>query len=569
MGETIEGLTRDAKHILNVTSHIEQEEQTSPSTIIYNYGLIRFNNNGNCDVDKYCQIKACEAISCSRIKICGNFDPGEAISIFIEKIFKVKCSSKSSINLILEKSTFSDNKLQENWLKIKDIEIVELILTNCLLTTLSDGAFSSSIFNRMRKLQLQDNNISILKKATFDHLPNLEKFSIVNNEIKEAEKNLLQNVKKNLATIELENAITDTEVLRNITGGENDLFNVKLLALRYNRITILDYRLFTGVPNIESLYLHFSNIETVSGADTFKPISGSIKQIFINNNRITTLPEGLFDFIKQNSSFFELSIHDNWWHCDCSLKWMQDLMIQHSGIVKNIPTCKTPREKNNQSFLEVNFCDQTKTTETSSSNTTHSSVTSTSHDISTSSSYHSTTEMPNYRPVDYHVIIPVFVSSLIVMGFLSALLMFVIVRRHPTILRGSKRIVIVKREIPDVMILPKGVSSDAIESMNKNTISTISRNLKEDEYIVPLPPIRNPTRKNSRSSASSVPSDTSYISSIEPTLSQLDSWQLKRSKYTSRETESPPLPPYPHPNIAQPLSIVLDMDENDFNSCTV
>lgn len=468
--------------------------------------------------------------------------------------------------MILEKTKFSGNKLQESWLKT-DVAIAGLILTNCFLTALSDEAFSSSIFREMTKLQLIDNNISTLSRATFHHLSRLEHLSIMNNEIKEAEKNLLQDVATNLENLELEQAISDTEVLRNITGGD-DLWNVKVLALRSNRITIIDSRLFDGVSGIKSLYLERSSIKFVY-ADAFQPITESVEQIFINDNSIATLPKGLFDSIIQRNSTFLLSVHNNPWDCNCNLKWMQDMMIRYPLVIQRMPICRFPEENRDKSLANAKFCDQTTMPENAMNiptSTINSTITNAINPTSQKTPKCSKPLCKDWPSMTIYV----FVISLISMCLFSSILMYVVVRRHPAMLRGSKRIVVVKRGTLDVMVLPKGISSDTIESANKNTIPSISQNLKEDGYIVLLPPLQSSTRKNSRNSASSIESDgMSYISSIEPTLSQLNSWRLKRFEYTSRETEPPPLPPHPHPNIAQPLSTIMDVDEDDSDSCTV
>lgn len=421
----------------------------------------------------------------------------------------------------------------------------------------------------MTKLQLKDNNISILRKTIFHYLPRLEYLSIVNNEIKEVEKNLLQDIATNLANLELENSINNIEVLRNITGAD-DLRNVKELALRYNRITIIDSLLFTGVSRIESLYLQQSNIQTICSS-AFEPISGFIRQIFINYNNIMTLPKGLFESIILRNSSFLLSIDNNPWHCNCDLQWMQDIIL-HFEIVQKIPTCKSPKKNSGKLFTDANFCDQQGTPKTTDDNSNTPSLTSLTEPISTTNTIKTTTNNPetsSYRLtiiddscVKTDIIIIAFVSSLILMCFLSAILTFIIIRRYPTMLRGNKRIVIVKRRNLDVMVLPKGVSNDVIQSANKNTIPTISQNMKENGYIVFLPPTRNSTDKNSTSPTSSEQSDnTSYISSIEPTLSELKLWRLKRYKYT--RPDAPPLP-NPH-HIAQPLPLRTDIDKHKFN----
>ncbi|XP_011336271.1 leucine-rich repeat transmembrane protein FLRT1-like [Ooceraea biroi] len=663
--ETTKGVTWSIKQI----SAIARQERTLP--------LLKNHQTMNAT---FCQFETnCKTIKCRCIP--EQLDPGEVMRNFIENIFKDQCGSNVAINLILEKSTFPDNKLRNMWLKT-DVTINELIFNNCFLTELSDTAFSSMIYKRTTKLHLLNNNISILKRATFRHLPNLQTLVIEGNLIRQVERNLLKDVASTLQGLQFEDSIENVQVLQNITGADY-LPAVQVLSLRYNNIPIIDSNLFSGVPNIASLYLCGSRVKTIyTGA--FKSISRSLKQLMLSENAIASLPKGLFDPIIRKNADFGLTIDNNPWHCNCSLKWMQEMIKYHPNVMKKNLTCTSPEENAGKSFVSANFCDNV-TTQRHDTVTVRKTteITSTPNIFSTTKpamihvncirhdrllhSIHSrcifsTIEMLlpfsdftaeqvqngsvlitlpdannlsliwfannlrsntanlesliqcvsqvrgsyllqdlqprtsyticlkdnfNFSPlnclglttrsfpesntwlngINESVIITIFVASLILMCFTSAILMFVTVRRHPTMLRGSKRVVIVKHR--NAIVLPKGLSSDTICSANGNVIPTISRNLKEDGYVTPLP-VRYSTRKNSKSSRrSSEQSDgTSYISGIEPTLSQLNSWRLKgESFYVNWEAEPPPLPPYPR-HKAQPLSTMKDLNEKESKNAT-
>lgn len=585
---------------------------------------------------------------------------------------------------MFEKSTFPDNKLRKDWL-ITELAINELTFTDCSLTTLDEEAFASQIFQKTKKLHLWKNNISVLRRATFRHLPNLQELFIEGNKVTEADWNLLNNVTNSLESLLLEDAVGNSAVLRNITGADV-LSKVTILSLRFNDIPTVESSLFFGVPNVKSLYLSNSSVKTVC-ANAFEPMFKTVLQITLDNNSIAFLPYGLFDSIIRHHLNFGLAIHNNPWHCDCDLKWLQDMMTKYPNIdiSEKMATCSSPKENADKSFSRAKFCNETTTisadlttcdkaesTTVRSTSTTDSDTTQIihikcnaidqlfhlnfSHQLFVTNDLElplrlvdfSATELdngsvkitlPNTRDVsliwfnndarlnvdslrqsvrcvskvrnyylldnvepqtsytfcssdnvkfsplnclglttrvvsssgswlskiDTNVIIAVFVSSLIFVCLVSAVLMFITVRRHPAMLRGSKRVVIVKRRPPDTaaMILPKGISSETIESAKKSMISTISRNLEKIEYITPLPPsARNSLRRNSRASEASVKSDEpSYISGVEPTLSQLNTWRLKRSLSVIYGIEPPPLPP--HPRRDEESLTVADSNEHD------
>jgi len=575
---------------------------------------------------------------------------------------QAQCGSNVIINLILEKSAFPGNELRRMWLKT-DVEINQLIVDNCFLSALSDAVFSSLIYKRTTRLHLLNNNISALRRAIFRHLPNLQHLVIEGNLIRQAERNLLKDVAGTLQCLQFEDVIEDERVLRNITGAD-ELRAVQVLSLRYNHVPIIDSQLFSGVPNVASLYLGGSDVKTIH-AGAFESISRSLKQLVLSDNAIASLPEGLFDRIIRQNADFGLTIDNNPWHCDCGLEWMREMITRHPSVMKKNLTCVSPERNAGKTFESADFCDnetshdaRTCTGETASRTVSdasnvlpvteaamisvdcvlhhrqvrwnrmrrvsptiqvplpfadfsaeqfnNGSVLVTVPDTASSLSLiwfandarSSTVDLRNstrcvsqvrgsyllrdlqprtsyticlrdnlsFSPLNClglttrsssksngwfngfgeNEIIAIFVGSLMLVCLASAVLMFVTVRRHPAMLRGSKRVIIVKRR--KVMVLPKGISNNAVSYANDNAVPTISQNL-ENEYVTPLPPARGSIRNNWRSCSrkSSEQSDgTSYISNIEPTLSRFNSWKLKRgSCYMNRETEPPPLPPHP------------------------
>ncbi|XP_020297958.1 leucine-rich repeat transmembrane protein FLRT3-like [Pseudomyrmex gracilis] len=657
--------TSNIAHPLNIIS----QELVTPST-----------NNQTMDIS-YCHQKSCKIIECS---IPAQLDPGEITRKYIESKYKNSCGLNDGASLVFEKSTFPDNKLQKNWLKTK-LAINKLTFINCSLTTLDEEAFASQIFQKTTKLHLWNNKISVLRKATFNHLPNLQEFFIEGNKLIEAERNLLNGVANSLESLSLQGVVGNNAVLRNITGA-NVLSKVTILSLRFNNIPTVESSLFFGVPYVNSLYLSNSHVMTVC-ANAFEPMSKTVLQITLDNNNIASLPKGLFNSIIRHHPKFGLTIHDNPWHCDCDLKWLQDMITRYPDVIisKTMAICSSPKKNADKSFLYAEFCNETtdttigadlttcdeaEPTTAKSTSTTESTqiihikcntvdqllqlnyshqlfvtndlelplrlvdfyateldngsvkitlpntryvsliwfnndarlnVDSLRQSVRCISKVRSHYVLDNVEPqasyticssdnvkfsplnclglttrvvsssgswlskIDTKVIIAVFVSSLIFVCLVSAVLMFITVRQHPAMLRGSKRVVIVKRRSPNAMILPKGISSETIESAKKNTVSTISRNLNKIEYVIPLPPsARNSLRRNSRTSEASVKSDgPSYISGVEPTLSQLNTWRLKRSLSVICRIEPPPLPP--HPRRDEQSLTMADSSEHRFD----
>ncbi|XP_076754273.1 uncharacterized protein LOC143425414 [Xylocopa sonorina] len=637
----------------------------------------------------YCRITPCNAVSCSSIP--RNIDPGTVASKFIESDFKFQCENFQSVALSFDSCVFPGNTLRKDWLRTS-VSIEELTFSSCSLREIEDDAFLSSIYDQTRKVTMINNNLAALRASMFRHLNKLQGLVIQRNLIKSAEFNLLEPLASSLTSLELDEAIDDREVLRNITGTPDGLWNLQMLSLRGNSIPVIDAQLFTGVSAVKSLYLDNSKVKTVSD-DVLKPMISSIVQMMLNDNNIASLPEGLANSLLNAVDYhanFKLGIHNNPWRCECDLKWMQDLIRSHLSMLVQIPTCKTPQINAGMSFTTAEFCYPTSSTVTVTT-PRHTKPDSTEPDKTTTpmpTTIKETVEVtctsaydrlstvgsrkllsadtlpfqsrfPNFSISNVHdesllVQLPdmddgvtlfwfsnddtnrslscvknvnssylvrnidpdttyticllndnegtasplnclaattnptygartwltnsdkslVFIAcalSVILLLIVGGVLSFLTVMRHPKLLRGNKRVMVVKHRNVDAIVLPRGVDMNDEKQGRENEAPYESKS-QTDGYVVPLPPARKSLTPMSRRSEMSLHSDEhSYVSEIEPTESQLDSWRLLRMKSDLEKEKSvaPPLPPHPSDAIPS-LSLAVDTkDELDYQMFTV
>ncbi|KAG7212333.1 hypothetical protein KM043_012655 [Ampulex compressa] len=616
----------------------------------------------------YCTTTHCTTIKCSVIP--ANLNPGKVAGDYIESVFKKDCALIKSITLIFHYCPFPGNVLQKNWLET-DVSIDQLSFESCSLSQIDDEAFALGIYEETRKIAIANNKVASLSRATFRYFKNLQELMVRENTIRQAEFDLLKDVSETLEILQLDAAIDDPKVLRNITGGSL-LSKVQILSLRDNSIPIIDHEMFAGLPKIQSLYIERSEVNFVLPY-AFRSIEKSLVLLTMNDNAISTLPEGLFDSMLQQHETFTLTIDNNPWHCDCNLKWMQELIRYHPTVVNRVPICKTPNRNALLTFSRATFCNETSPATNAEGTTTEKYLTTgtkkpktTPEDDHTKKPLHplantcesllddtqlrisisgprtilwskcpcfGISELANgsifvsvYRPThqgtllwydsdfslessdnincvsnvtrshtitevrpqktyticilgnlesdvsslsclglttrpdyedriwlsigDKDVVLSCSIAILVVLCLLSALIVYLLVRRYPTLLRGSKRVMIVKRRNLDTIVLPRGVQVGEGDSSRRNEDQEDSKGSKEDGYVTPLPPVRPLVRQDSRVSRMSLQSDgLSYVSGIEPTLAQLASW---RAMETYR-VNVPPSPPH-RPNKTRSLT---------------
>lgn len=148
------------------------------------------------------------------------------------------------------------------------------------------------------------------------------------------------------------------------------------------------------------------------------------------------------------------------------------------------------------------------------------------------------------------VIIGCITAALVICLLVGALLIYLIIRKNPSLLRGSKRVVMVKHRAADAIVMPPNFKEvcekrkDAKRPPKSNSLankrSTFRRSISETSII------------STRSAAAS------YVSAVEPTPVQLLHWRLERLRGSppGGEQRSPTahlMSPAPHSTSSPPL----------------
>ncbi|KAF9421895.1 hypothetical protein HW555_002335 [Spodoptera exigua] len=123
----------------------------------------------------------------------------------------------------------------------------------------------------------------------------------------------------------------------------------------------------------------------------------------------------------------------------------------------------------------------------------------------------------------YQIEILLYIVTGMVCLIFGAICVYAVIRKHPHLLKGSKRILFVKHRSVDALVLPPKVPL-------RNDLSELPTNESSKKiFVVPANHINNvPSRfkrnKSVRSNKSSAPS---YISALQPTEDQLAEWRIR------------------------------------------
>lgn len=141
-------------------------------------------------------------------------------------------------------------------------------------------------------LDLRFNQISGIEPGTFRNLHNLHTLLLNNNNIQKL-----------------------------VANGFEGLNQLKHLYLYKNRIYEIDIEAFAGLKKLEQIYLHYNELAFLP-KNTFKDLM-YLDRLFLHNNKFSTLQDGLFDALP---NLRRIRLDGNPLTCDCSLKWLGDLL---------------------------------------------------------------------------------------------------------------------------------------------------------------------------------------------------------------------------------------------------
>lgn len=150
-------------------------------------------------------------------------------------------------------------------------------------------------------IDLSYNNITELPSDLLMMMPQLENFYMENNKLTSIPKGFFKsNTKLNWIALD-GNEITTLE-----DGTFKGLDQLTILGLENNKISKVDKNAFEGMKKIEQLSLYGNNLTTLEDG-CLKPLAGSLKMLFLQENNMETLPKAVEDC----SSLTELHAWDN------------------------------------------------------------------------------------------------------------------------------------------------------------------------------------------------------------------------------------------------------------------
>ncbi|XP_015835142.2 leucine-rich repeat-containing protein 4C [Tribolium castaneum] len=262
---------------------------------------------------------------------------------------------KNYNDLNLVKITFKNNKIEKGWLDGIKLNLTTLTITNCQLFELGEKAFSGDVFNNLKTLTISDTVINTFRRNIFEESQittlRINYGTMVGSSFEE---NAFGALEQTLNTLQLQGCLSHN-VLLNITGPQTSLTSLSVLDLRNNNLGKIQASSFSKTPNLKQLFMSDSMITEIE-PNTFDFLY--LKMLDLRNNKMTILPEHIFDYVERG-----ISINYNPWMCNCELLWLKDLFELNTELFTDEFYCST--SEGSKYYKDVDFCSDTNSTEVS------------------------------------------------------------------------------------------------------------------------------------------------------------------------------------------------------------
>jgi hypothetical protein len=313
--------------------------------------------------------------------------------------------------LNIEDCSFPEHTLNTGWLPAFNtkVTITRLHIKPFTPTTIGESAFKDKNFEKMSYLTL-DGRIAHLRAKCFrglEHLDTLDLF-IEGGFLQSVAKETLNDV-PNLEILQISSHIND-EILNDFLWNMT-LKKLVLLSINHNNLKELKSGILNGLTSMLELDAMSSGLRRIasniiaSSASTIQKInfahneleslpadifnikaSRASFQVFLQNNKLKTLPKGIFNEAIKSSGTVTISLENNNWNCDCDLAWLYQLLMNETILLydNDNPVCESPTENNGMLLKDADFsaCITATTPPTTLSSTLSTTVSSTDSTVS-------------------------------------------------------------------------------------------------------------------------------------------------------------------------------------------
>lgn len=255
------------------------------------------------------------------------------------------------------------------WFSAGDVNVIGLEIYLEYTTTIDGDPFRRGSFLNLKYLRMNNLRTSNLPAEIFEGLLSLEVLIITNATIRGYSDGMLEFFKQLNTHLKSFSLIEQREsesipISSFIGGSTKNLTKLGYVKIQYN-LSIIDNSSLAAIPFVEVLDLSKCYIVAIR-EHSFDIFGSNLRLLNLEQNKLTTLPTGLFSELHLTSINLQIRLFGNPWHCDCSLAYVQELLFNYPSFTEDV-SCASP--ESGVQIKHAELCASETTTEITSETT--------------------------------------------------------------------------------------------------------------------------------------------------------------------------------------------------------
>lgn len=231
---------------------------------------------------------------------------------------------------------------------------IQLEFRNCSFDYIMDGAFDHPAFHDMLSLVFRSNVHAIdLRPGLFNGL-RLASIEFTQSPIRTMEYDFLWPLRNTLSIVIFKSSVKNVQTFMRLVGGLSLPTLMDLIVANSTAVNVLRYNSLFGVKNVSSIDLSWCGLESIEER-TFDHISPSLITLILDNNRLTTLPNTIYDELMKTKSITSVVMEHNLWRCDCHLSLLLGKLQSSQGFHMSVHS-QFPNHCNEYAKNRANRC---------------------------------------------------------------------------------------------------------------------------------------------------------------------------------------------------------------------
>lgn len=213
------------------------------------------------------------------------------------------------------------------------------------------NAFAATLFQGIELLTLDNIYTQSIRNDVFANVTTLMHLTITRSNILKFENASLAGFGQTLIRLEY-GSLEGPRDLVDMTGSST-MVRLAEVVISANLSHTINHTTFVGLTFVNTLTLAGCQITTI-GANSFDPISSTIRKLDLSNNQLITLPDNIFEQIRNPALDREILLEGNFWHCDCRL-----IPLARQLIIRNLISdfeCNSPSCLESSPMDGIEFC---------------------------------------------------------------------------------------------------------------------------------------------------------------------------------------------------------------------